>query len=275
MNDIVKVADPVERQKLISTLQNSLYVGAKADSVEMVISYCEAAGLDPMQKPVHIVPMSVKDPVSGEYAYRDVIMMGVGAYRIQADRSQTMAGISAPVFGADITFDFVTKGGNKVSATFPEWCEVTAKKIVGSHIVEFTAREYWLENYATDSGKSTAPNKMWMKRPKGQLAKCAEAQVLRKAWPEIGQAPTAEEMDGKIIDMGDANVTADKADAEPESIVLPAYSDEDFEENKPKWKALILSGKSNPEHTINMLESRFTLTGKQKKEIEGLTNADS
>jgi hypothetical protein len=39
---------------------------------------------------------------------------------------------------------------------------------------------------------------MWQKRPYGQLAKFAEAQALRKAFPEIvSQHPTAEEMEGK------------------------------------------------------------------------------
>ena len=50
---------------------------------------------------------------------------------------------------------------------------------------------------------------MWKKRPYGQLAKCAEAQALRKAWPEIGSEPTAEEMEGKYH--------ADEKDITPQS----------------------------------------------------------
>ena len=41
----------------IRVLQTSLYPGASDASVRMVLSYCKAAHLDPMQKPVHIVPM--------------------------------------------------------------------------------------------------------------------------------------------------------------------------------------------------------------------------
>lgn len=178
---------------MLLVLQSSLYPGAAMDSIRMVISYCKAAGLDPMQKPVHIVPMWDKHSRS----MRDVIMPGVNLYRIQAARSGQFAGISEPEFGPDIT---ATLGGQQI--TYPEWCRVVVRRQLASgHIADFTAREYWMENYAVKGGqeKSIAPNAMWTKRPRGQIAKCASAQALRAAFPEIAAQYTHEEMAGKTL----------------------------------------------------------------------------
>ena len=195
MSNIVTTNTNEIDQHIWSALKNSLYTGAKDESIKMVLDYCKAAKLDPLQKPVHIVPMSVKNSLTGKYEYKDVVMAGVGLYRIQAARSQQYAGVSEPEFGEDVTCKL---GG--VDITYPKWCRVTVKKIVNNTIVEFTAKEYWVENYATAGKDSIAPNTMWRKRPYGQLAKCAEAQALRKAFPEIvSQHPTAEEMEGKHL----------------------------------------------------------------------------
>ena len=271
MNAIVKEVPKqtslsvIDRKDLINTLQNSLYTGAKTESVEMVLGYCEAAGLDPMQKPVHIVPMWSREAGG----MRDVIMPGIGLYRIQADRSGSLAGVSEPEFGDDINGTFKDKEGREVAVTYPEWCKVSMKKLVGNHIVEFIAKEYWIENYAT-AGKCTSPNAMWKKRPKGQLAKCAEAQALRKGWPEIGQAPTAEEMEGKIIDMGNADVVAPSSEAtESEQTILPVYPDDKFQSNKNTWFAMFKESKSSPDHIIGMIQNDYTLTDDQQKEIRG------
>ena len=48
-----------------------------------------AAGLDPMQKPVHIVPMW--DARAGQM--RDVVMPSVGLYRTQASRTGRFAAL--------------------------------------------------------------------------------------------------------------------------------------------------------------------------------------
>lgn len=175
--------------EIIPVLQSSLYPGAKPDSIKLVLGYCKAAGLDPMQKPVHIVPMLVatgKKDGRGfdEKEWRDVVMPGIGLYRVQASRTGELAGIDEPEFGPSI---------NVFGTEAPEWCRVTVYRMIGGQRVAFTAREYWLENYAVKGRDKPEPNAMWQRRPRGQLAKCAEAQALRKAFPELGSQPTADE----------------------------------------------------------------------------------
>lgn len=179
--------------ELIPVLQASLYPGAKPESIKLVLGYCRAAGLDPMQKPVHLVPMNVKKAGGGrdEYEWRDVVMPGIGLYRVQAARTGELAGIDEPQFGPMQT---------KFGIEFPDWCKVTVYRMIGGQRVPFTACEFWVENYATKRRDSDAPNAMWERRPRGQIAKCAEAQALRKAFPELGAMPTADET---IVDAGD------------------------------------------------------------------------
>jgi phage recombination protein Bet len=219
MNDI-KTTN--ESRDLIAVMKSSLYPSNKLESIALVLEYCRAAGLDPLQKPVHIVPMW--DSVKSEM--RDVIMPGIGLYRIQASRSGC-AGITEPEFGPDFTEIIAEK-----SITYPIFCKVTVKRrLVTGEVVEFTAKEFWKENYAIKGGKdkSQEPNAMWTKRPYGQIAKCAEAQALRKAFPEIGSQPTAEEMEGKIIDINSIhdsrNRTIEKIDCAEEKAAFDKITD--------------------------------------------------
>lgn len=216
MNAITKQeggALALNEDDLMRVLQSSLYPGAAPASIKLVIGYCKAAGLDPMQKPVHIVPMW--DSKAGQM--RDVVMPGVNLYRTQAARSGQFAGMSEPEFGPDET---ATLGGQAI--TFPVWCRVTVKRLLSNGTVaEFTAREFWMENYAVKGGKekSIAPNAMWTKRPRGQIAKCAAAQALRIAFPEIASAPTADEMEGKQVQADEAPTMPEAA---PDTLLLAA-----------------------------------------------------
>jgi len=197
----------MDEVELLTVLRTSLYPGARDDSIKMAINYCKAAGLDVMQKPVHLVQMY--DAKTKEM--RDVVMPGIGLYRTQAARSGAYAGVTEPEFGADVTETFPAESGYngktrpEVAVTFPAWCKVIVKRrMPDGQIAEFAATERWKENYATSGKDSKQPNSMWQRRPYAQLAKCAEAQALRKAFPEFGSQPTADEMEGKEFDMGAA-----------------------------------------------------------------------
>ena len=227
----LSLKNELSNNELATTLKNSLYPGATLDSIQMVLSYCKALKLDPMMKPVHIVKMGDKE----------VLMPGIGLYRTQALRSGAYAGLSEPEFGRLVTEKFKkpivkwtrtqkkdgtfynkreVSGYEEVEVSYPEWCKITAKKLVQGNIVEITAVEYWKENYATCGKDSDFPNEMWLKRARGQLAKCTEAQALRKMFPEfVPQQPTFEEMEGKEL------INHDYIDAaESAEVVKPASS---------------------------------------------------
>lgn len=230
----------MDERELMAVLQSSLYPGASEPSIKLVLNYCRASGLDPMQKPVHIVPMWDKNT----RAMRDVIMPGVGLYRTNAARTNELAGISEPEFGPTISFEGVN---------VPEWCRITVKRLIQGAERSFTALEYWVENYATAGKDSTAPNTMWRKRPRGQLAKCAQAQALRMAFPEAtGSQPTADEMEGKSIETIDATT----GEIIPQKPAAPVeYSAEEFGEKFAGWEKTILEGKP-ADRVIAFTESR-------------------
>jgi len=267
MSAVMKQVDQtpaMSESALVEVLSGSLYPGAAHNSVVMVLAYCQAAHLDPMLKPVHIVPVYQKGR-----GMVDVVMPGIGLYRIQAARTGQYAGISDPEFGPSIT----TKLAG-VEVTYPEWCRVTVKRQMSNGLVaEFTASERWMENYATAGKDTVAPNAMWKRRAFAQLAKCAEAQALRKAFPEVGSAPTADEMEGKSFEDG-ARDASPQQQAQPEPEALTTYPDDLLDENLIKWQPLIDAGRTSPEHLIATISSKYTLSDAQKEKITNLKALD-
>ncbi len=259
----------MDETELLSVLRTSLYVGARDESIKMAVNYCRAAGLDIMQKPVHLVPMY--DSKTKEM--RDVVMPGIGLYRTQAARSGAYAGVTEPEFGPDVneTFpeeEYVDKWGKQkhrdaVTITFPASCRVIVKRrMPDGQIAEFAATERWKENYATAAKDTKQPNAMWQRRPYAQLAKCAEAQALRKAFPEFGAAPTADEMEGKEIDMGSIDRTTGEV-TKPEKPALPPCPDAKID----RWIANVEAGKAPAEELLAFAEGRHTLAPEQKQRI--------
>jgi len=235
MNELQTTNDTLQEHEILELLRNSLYPGASDQSINLVRSYCKAAKLDHMMKPVHIVPMWDSKTKS----MKDIIMPGIGLYRTMSSRTGQLAGISDPEFGPEVT---ETLSG--VTVTYPRWCKITVKRLMDNGaIAEFPAIEFWKENYAVKGGqeKSIAPNAMWFKRVYGQLAKCAEAQALRKAFPEFGAQPTSDEMEGKPLYEKEINPLPIQPREESQSIddVLDQIELMDSKDAQNNCKALI------------------------------------
>lgn len=202
-----------------NTLCNSLFPGAKQDSVLMVIDYCRARKLDPMKKPCHIVPIQVKQ--NGALVWRDVVMPGIYEYRTTAQRTGDYLGHAKPEYGPDI---------QHAGVTAPEWCEFTVYRWNerAAQKIEFPVRVYFREACATKKEKdaggnrtgSLVANDRWGKAPFQMLTKCAEAAALREAFPdELGGTSTEDEMIGKAIGGDDSDDGKKKS---PEQLAFEA-----------------------------------------------------
>lgn len=182
-------------------------LATSVDSVALALSYCKARRLDPFKKVVHIVP--VYSSKAGRMV--ETIWPGIAEVRITATRTGQYAGKDETTYGPDMKAKVGT-----LELTFPQWAQVTVYRTnaAGEKMRFVGERVYWLETYARKRNDDPTPNSMWAGRPHGQLAKCAEAEALREAFPEeAGGMETADEARHDSIDAehrapGETNATA-------------------------------------------------------------------
>ena len=198
-------------------LTDSIFPAAKtAEGILLAVHYCAARNLDVIKRPVHVVPMWSK--ALGQEI--ETVWPGIAEVQTTAARTGQWAGIDPPRFGPVIERTFsgkVKRNGAwqdlDYAVSFPEWCEVTVYRLVGGQRCPFTEPVFWLEAYARQGGAySELPTEMWVKRPRGQLMKCAKAASLRAAFPEEASY-TAEEMEGKVIEADTSIPVAASLDA--------------------------------------------------------------
>jgi len=161
---------------------------------------CERTGLDPLARQIYCIGRFGSDGLEWS------IQTGIDGFRVVAERSKLYAGQDDP--------EWLTESG--------EWVPAFVKGKHGDHPLAARVRVYrhdwsrpmtgiatW-DEYAqtTRKGDLTA---MWKQRGPGQLAKCAEALALRKAFPQdLSGLYTDDEMRG-AVDVVDA-ADADQAD---------------------------------------------------------------
>lgn len=161
-------------------------VAPKATEVEFVnfIEYCRSKGADPFERDMYCVVY--------EGQRRSVTFQtGIDRFRklANSDPAQPLVGSDEPVFGPMVN---APAPACKQQFPHPEWCSVTVRKQFPSgHIGAFVGKVWWDEYYPGDGTRG----QMWQDKPRNQLAKCAEAQALRKASPGVGRLYVTEEME--------------------------------------------------------------------------------
>lgn len=174
-------------------LTDVLYPTAEEpETIINVLAYCKARKLDVLKKPVHVVPVWDKK----RNRMVDSVWPSIAEVRITATRTGLYAGRDETIFGPDKTESL---GG--IEVTYPEWAQVTVYRYVAGQACAFVGEKVrWKEYYAKAKRDTLAPNDMWKTKTYSQLAKCAEANALRCAFPEEDGGPTAEEMAGQEVE---------------------------------------------------------------------------
>lgn len=175
-------------------LTDVLYPTAEEpETIINVLAYCKARKLDVMKKPVHVVPVWDKK----RKKMVDSVWPAISEVRITAMRTGEYVGKGETIFGPEVT---ETLGG--VEITYPKFAQLTVYRLVAGMAREFQGEKLlWKEFYAKAGRDTAAPNDMWKTKPFKQLAKCAEADALRAAFPEeAGTDQTAEEMAGQEVE---------------------------------------------------------------------------
>lgn len=128
---------------------------------------CQRANLDPFAKQIYAI----------ERAGKWTFQISIDGLRAIAERTGQYAGSDEPLFdeGLDI-YEFDQSGRSA-----PSVCKVTVYKMIGGQRCPFVGIARYAEFCQKYQGK---PSGLWEKMPLTMLAKCAESQALRKAFPQ-------------------------------------------------------------------------------------------
>lgn len=155
----------------VALLVRTVAKGASMDELGLFFNVAKRAGLDPFTRQIHLVPRQAKQS-DGRYVTVRTVQVGIDGYRAIAERTKQLAGIDDAIFDDGKAYEPGKEPANPSKAT------VTVYRMVDGNRVSFTATARWKEYYPGDK-----IGYMWKKMPYGQLAKCAEALALRKAFP--------------------------------------------------------------------------------------------
>lgn len=190
---------------------------------------CQRTQLDPFSRQIYLI---------GRYdrrAGREVFtpQTGIDGYRVVAHR---VVAASGQAFGYEDTL-WCDSSGQWRDAWLSDKPPAAAKVTVLRNGQRFSAVALFREYVQT--GKENRPIGLWGKMPAGQLAKCAEALALRKAFPhdlagvytaeEMAQAdsPGTEERHLRTVQPGEADPWATAGPQQPEQ-AQPAAQGRDY-----------------------------------------------
>ena len=192
----------------VDLIKRTIAQGTTDDELALFIQVCHRTGLDPLAKQIYAVVRKDKNSPSGK---KMSIQTSIDGFRLIGQRSKEYGGQAGPLWcGSDgVWKDVWLTKDYPVAAKVGVWRKGFSEPIWGVALwSEFCQVSPW-------NGEITA---MWKNLPTVMLAKCAESQALRRAFPqelsgiyseeEMGQADNIEPIEYEWSDEDYANARA-------------------------------------------------------------------
>ncbi len=182
-NELVELEGIKITRGEIELVKRTIFIGANDDELRLFFYECRRRGVHPMDRLIY--PVARKDKDGNRHV---TFQMGIDYLRAAGEETGRYVGQKPVQYGP-----LIKQNTEEGEISVPEWAEVKImrKDPETGEIVEIPHQVRWIEYYP---GQKLGH--MWRKMPFNQLAKCAEAGALRKAFPrKLGGLYINEEME--------------------------------------------------------------------------------
>lgn len=197
----------------ISTIKRTVAKSLTDAEFDQFLHMCKATRLDPLRRQIYAIVTNADNPEKRAVAY----VTGIDGYRAVAARTGNYRPGKRTFIKDESAKDPLSNPEGIVSATaisyqyaHGDWFEVE-ETVWWQEMAPL--REIWEHNKPTGRFRLDPKKRNWHTMPGIMLMKCAEAQALRRAWPEDFAGLYAEdEID--VIDITPSEVANEIAQAE-------------------------------------------------------------
>ncbi len=182
-NELVELEGIKITRGQIDLIKRTIFIGAEDDEMRLFFYECRRRGVHPMDRLIY--PVTRKDKDGGRHV---TFQMGIDYLRAAGEETGRYIGQKPIQYGP-----IIKQKTDEGDIDVPEWAEaiILRKDSESGEVAEIPHQVKWKEYYP---GQKLGH--MWRKMPHNQLAKCAEAGALRKAFPrKLGGLYINEEME--------------------------------------------------------------------------------